>query len=58
MGEEIDFVKIAKDDLRDCRGDESIAEYVAGLLERLYYVDTDFRQDINMQWDNMENDDG
>jgi len=58
MDEEIDFVKIAKDDLRDCRGDESTAEYVAGLLERLYHVDDEFRQDINMQWDKMGNDDG
>jgi hypothetical protein len=54
----VNFLHVAKDDLRDCRGDESTAEYVADLLERLYYVDADFRQDINMQWDKMENDDG
>ena len=54
----VNFLHVAKDDLRDYRGDESTAEYVAGLLERLYYVDADFRQDINMQWDKMENDDG
>ena len=58
MDEEIDFVKIAKDDLRDCRGDESIAEYVADFLERLYYIDADFCQAINMPWDKMANDDG
>jgi len=53
MDEEIDFVKIAKDDLRDCRGDESIAEYVADLLERLYYIDADFRKHIDEQWDEL-----
>ena len=52
----VNFLHVAKDDLRDCRGDESTAEYVAGLLEKLYYVDDDFRQDINMQWDKMESD--
>jgi len=50
----VNFLHLAKDDLRDCKGDESTAEYVAGLLEKLYYVDDDFRQDINMQWDEME----
>ena len=54
----VNFLHVAKDDLRDCRGDESPAEYVAGLLERLYHVDDEFRQDINMQWDKMGNDDG
>jgi len=53
MGEEIDFVKIAKDDLRDCRGDESIAEYVADLLQQLYTLDGYTRKHIDEQWDEL-----
>jgi len=51
---EIDFIKVAKDDLSAYQGDESIAEYVAGLLEWLYDVDPAFRQDLNSQWDRIK----
>ena len=50
MDEEIDFVKIAKDDLRDCR---SIAEYVADLLQQLYMLDGYTRKHIDEQWDEL-----
>lgn len=50
----VDFIKVAKDDLSDYQGDESIAEYVAGLLEWIYDIDPAFRQDLNMQWDRIK----
>lgn len=51
---EIDFIKVAKDDLSDYQGDESVAKYVAHLLEWLYEVDPAFRQDLNSQWDRIK----
>ena len=53
MMSDIDFFEIAKDDLRDCKGDESTAEYVANLLQQLYMLCPYTRQDINQQWDTM-----
>ena len=53
----IDFIKVAKDDLGDYQGDESIAGYVAHLLEWLYEVDPAFRQDLNVQWDRIKDSD-
>ena len=51
---EIDFIKVAKDDLSGYQGDEWVAKYVAHLLEWLYEVDPAFRQDLNMQWDRIK----
>ena len=51
---EIDFIKVAKDDLSGYQVDEGIAKYVAHLLEWLYGVDPAFRQDLNMQWDRIK----
>ena len=51
--DDIDFFEIAKDDLRDCRGDEDISEYVADLLQQLYVLCPYTRQHINQQWDTM-----
>ena len=51
---EVDFIKVAKDDLSDYQGDESIAWYVAGLLEWIYDIDPAFRQDLNAQWDRIK----
>ena len=51
--DDVDFLKIAKDDLRDCKGDESTAEYVASLLQQLYMLCPYTRQDINEQWDEI-----
>ena len=53
----IDFIKVAKDDLSDYQGDESIAKYVAHLLEWLYEVDPAFRQDLNVQRDRIKDSD-
>ena len=53
--DDIDFFEIAKDDLLDCKGDESTAEYVANLLQQLYMLCPHTRQDINQQWDTMNN---
>lgn len=50
---EVDFLKIAKDDLRDHKGDEDTIEYVANLLEQLYMLCSYTRQDINQQWDEI-----
>jgi len=44
---EIDFLKIAQDEMRDLRGDASTAEYIAGLLEALYFACPQSRQDLN-----------
>ena len=54
---EIDFIKVAKDDLSGYQGDEWIAKYVAHLLEWLYEVDPAFRQDLNVQWDRIKDSD-
>ena len=51
----VDFLRIAQDDLRDCRGLDSTAEYVASLLEQLYMLCPYTRNDINLQWDDMKN---
>ena len=50
----VDFIKVAKDDLSCYQGDEGIAHYVAGLLEWLYDVDPHFREDLNVQWDRIK----
>lgn len=52
----VDFIKVAKDDLSDYRldGYESLAQYVAGLLEWIYDIDPAFRQDLNAQWDRIK----
>lgn len=49
----IDFLKVARDDMRDLKGDESTAEYIANLLEQLYMLCPYNRQDINQQWDEI-----
>jgi len=51
---EPDFLKIAQDDMRDLRGDASTAEYIADLLEALYFACPQSRQDLNQQWDNLQ----
>jgi len=51
---EIDFVKIAQDEMRDLRGDASTAEYIADLLEALYFACPQSRQDLNQQWDELQ----
>jgi len=51
---EPDFLKIAQDDLRDLRGDASTAEYIADLLEALYFACPQSRQDLNQQWDALQ----
>ena len=53
MDDEIDFFEIAKNDLQDYKGDEGTAEYVANLLQQLYLLCPYTRQDINQQWDTM-----
>jgi len=53
QAKDIDFFEIAQDDLRDCRGDESTAEYVAGLLQQLYALCPYTRRDIDQQWDEL-----
>ncbi len=51
---EIDFLKIAQDEMRDLRGDASTAEYIADLLEALYFACPQTRQDLNQQWDDLQ----
>ena len=51
---EIDFLKIAQDEMRDLRGDASTAEYIADLLEALYFACPQSRQDLNQQWDELQ----
>ena len=51
---EIDFLKIAQDEMRDLRGDASTAEYIADLLEALYFACPQARQDLNQQWDALQ----
>lgn len=51
---EPDFLKIAQDEMRDLRGDASTAEYIADLLEALYFACPQSRQDLNQQWDNLQ----
>ena len=51
---EVDFIKVAKDDLGDYQGDEGIAQYVAYLLEWIYDIDPEFRKDLNVQWDRIK----
>ena len=53
----VDFIKVAKDDLSAYQGDEGIAHYVAGLLEWLYDVDPEFREDLDVQWDRIRDKD-
>lgn len=51
---EPDFLKIAQDEMRDLRGDASTAEYIADLLEALYFACPQSRQDLNQQWDELQ----
>ena len=51
---EIDFKILAQDDLRDIRGDASLVDYVAGLLEVIYISDYEQRQEFNMWWDDLQ----
>ena len=51
---EIDFLKIAQDDMRDLSGDASTAEYIAGLLESVYFACPQSRQDLNQHWDELQ----
>ena len=51
---EIDFKILAQDDLRDIRGDASLVDYVANLLEQLYNSDQELRQEFNMWWDEIK----
>lgn len=44
---EIDFKKMAKEDMQDLQGNETISEFIADLYERLYLTDPQFRQDVN-----------
>lgn len=44
---EIDFKKMAKEDMQDLQGNESMSEFIADLYERLYLTDPQFRQDLN-----------
>jgi len=50
----IDFKILAQDDLRDIRGDASLVDYVANLLEQLYNSDQELRQEFNMWWDEIK----
>jgi hypothetical protein len=50
----VDFKTLAQDDLRDIRGDASLVDYVANLLEQLYKSDPELRQEFNMWWDELQ----
>ena len=50
----VNFKILAQDDLRDIRGDASLVDYVANLLEQLYNSDQELRQEFNMWWDEIK----
>jgi len=50
----VDFKTLARDDLRDIRGDASLVDYVANLLEQVYNSDPELRQEFNMWWDELQ----
>jgi hypothetical protein len=45
---------LAQDDLRDIRGDASLVDYVANLLEQIYNSDPELRQEFNSWWDELQ----
>ena len=51
---EVDFKILAQDDLRDIRGDASLVEYVANLLETIYMADPEHRHEFNIWWDELQ----
>ena len=51
---DVDFKILAQDDLRDIRGDASLVEYVANLLETIYMADPEHRQEFNIWWDELQ----
>ena len=51
---EVDFKLLAQDDLRDIRGDASLVDYVANLLETIYMADPEHRQEFNIWWDQLQ----
>ena len=50
----VDFKILAQDDLRDIRGDASLVDYVATLLETIYMADPVHRQEFNIWWDELQ----
>ena len=50
----VDFKILAQDDLCDIRGDASLVDYVANLLEQLYNSDPELRQEFNFWWDELQ----
>ena len=50
----VNFKILAQDDLRDIRGDASLVDYVANLLEQIYNSDPELRQEFNMWWDELQ----